>query len=30
MTTSFAPLTVAIGDLVPHPANVRSNPPGNL
>ena len=27
MTTSFAPLTVAIGDLVPHPANVRSNAP---
>ena len=27
MTTSFAPLTVAIGDLVPHPANVRSNSP---
>ena len=25
MTTSFAPLTVAIGDLVPHRANVRSN-----
>ncbi|WP_340251714.1 ParB/RepB/Spo0J family partition protein [Sulfitobacter pontiacus] len=27
MTTSFAPLTVAIGDLVAHPANVRSNSP---
>ena len=27
MTTNFAPLTVAIGDLVPHPANVRSNAP---
>ena len=27
MTTSFAPLIVAIGDLVPHPANVRSNSP---
>jgi ParB family chromosome partitioning protein len=27
MTTSFAPLTLAIGDLVPHPANVRSNAP---
>src|SRR6056297_3272722 len=27
MTTSFAPLTVAIGDLVPHSANVRSNSP---
>lgn len=27
MTASFAPLTVAIGDLVPHPANVRSNAP---
>ena len=27
MTISFAPLTVAIGDLVPHPANVRSNAP---
>ncbi len=27
MTTSFAPLTVAIGDLVPHPGNVRSNSP---
>jgi ParB family chromosome partitioning protein len=27
MTTSFAPLTVAISDLVPHPANVRSNSP---
>ena len=27
MTTNFAPLTVAIGDLVPHPANVRSNSP---
>ena len=27
MTTSFAPLTVAIGDLVPHAANVRSNAP---
>jgi hypothetical protein len=27
MTTSFAPLTVAIGDLVPHTANVRSNSP---
>ena len=27
MTTSFASLTVAIGDLVPHPANVRSNSP---
>ncbi|APE45803.1 chromosome partitioning protein ParB (plasmid) [Sulfitobacter alexandrii] len=27
MTTSFAPLTVAIGDLTAHPANVRSNAP---
>ncbi len=27
MTTSFTPLTVAIGDLVPHSANVRSNSP---
>lgn len=27
MTTSFAPLTIAIGDLVAHPANVRSNSP---
>ncbi|MCI5099907.1 ParB/RepB/Spo0J family partition protein [Phaeobacter italicus] len=27
MNSSFAPLTVAIGDLVPHPANVRSNAP---
>ena len=27
MTTSFAPLTVAIGDLTAHPANVRSNSP---
>ena len=27
MTTSFAPLTVTIGYLIPHPANVRSNAP---
>ena len=27
MTTSFAPLTVALGDLTAHPANVRSNSP---
>ena len=27
MTTSFAPLTVAIGYLTAHPANVRSNSP---
>ena len=27
MTTSFAPLTVAISDLTAHPANVRSNSP---
>ena len=27
MTTSFAPLTVALGDLIPHTANVRSNSP---
>jgi len=27
MTTSFTPLTVAIGDLTAHPANVRGNSP---
>jgi len=27
MTTSFPPLNVAIGDLVPHPANVRGSSP---
>ena len=27
MTASFKPVSVAIGDLVPHPANVRSNAP---
>ena len=27
MTTSFKPVSVAIGDLVSHPANVRSNSP---
>ena len=27
MTTSFAPLTIAIGDLVAHPANERTNSP---
>ncbi|AQS50255.1 chromosome partitioning protein ParB (plasmid) [Thioclava nitratireducens] len=27
MTASFKPVSVAIGDLVPHPANVRSNSP---
>ena len=27
MTANFTPLTVAIGDLTAHPANVRSNSP---
>ena len=27
MTASFKTVFVAIGDLVPHPANVRSNSP---